>query len=214
MKEIWKVYRDNRRGKFGCLWEVSNFGNVKKNGVVIKPHETHSGYSVVNHFYVHKLVAKLFIENPLNKPQVDHIDTNKQNNNVNNLRWVTSKENSNNQLTRQHLSEAKKNQSLETRKKISIAMKGRPKSKEFKTMLSKILKGSINEKNRGKNNGMYGKVPGNSKKVYQYTKEWEFVGEWETTRKAEQTLGIHGIGLICKGKGQTAGGYRWSYTKI
>lgn len=51
---------------------------------------------------VHKLVANAFIPNPENKPYVDHIDTDRINNNVNNLRWVTQKENSNNPLTKIH----------------------------------------------------------------------------------------------------------------
>ena len=42
---------------------------------------------------VHRLVALTFIPNPENLPQVDHIDRNKQNNCVDNLRWVTSQEN-------------------------------------------------------------------------------------------------------------------------
>ena len=48
---------------------------------------------------IHRIVADAFIPNPENKPCVDHIDTNRTNNNVDNLRWVTYKENANNPLS-------------------------------------------------------------------------------------------------------------------
>ena len=45
---------------------------------------------------IHKLVAELFIDNPENKRCVDHIDNDRLNNNINNLRWVTYQENNRN----------------------------------------------------------------------------------------------------------------------
>lgn len=43
--------------------------------------------------YIHRLVAEHFLENSDNLPQVDHIDRNKSNNNVSNLKWVSAKQN-------------------------------------------------------------------------------------------------------------------------
>ena len=42
---------------------------------------------------VHRIIAESFIPNPDNLPEVDHIDNNKQNNDVSNLRWITGFEN-------------------------------------------------------------------------------------------------------------------------
>jgi hypothetical protein len=54
---------------------------------------------------LHIILAKAFIPNPENKPYIDHIDTNKENFSLDNLRWVTPKENANNPLTLSHCRE-------------------------------------------------------------------------------------------------------------
>lgn len=99
MKEEWKIWKISKRG---IVYEVSNKGRCKKNGKIFTPKISKDQYVCVFGSRLHRIVAMLFIPNPDNKPQVDHIDTNKHNNNVNNLRWVTIKENQNNQLSIQH----------------------------------------------------------------------------------------------------------------
>ena len=47
-------------------------------------------------FLIHRLVALHYIDNPNNKQYVDHIDRNTQNNDISNLRWVTTQENMDN----------------------------------------------------------------------------------------------------------------------
>lgn len=72
----------------------------------------------LKNFKVHRLVSEAFIPNTDNKPFIDHINTDKTDNRVENLRWVTSKENSNNPLTKKHFSESRKGKLNYNSKKV------------------------------------------------------------------------------------------------
>lgn len=88
---------------FEGYYKISNLGNVygvKRNRVMKNtPHK--DGYLQIKltkeskrkSFLLHRLIAIHFIENPKNKLEVNHIDSNRLNNSINNLEWVSRIEN-------------------------------------------------------------------------------------------------------------------------
>lgn len=110
--EDWKIieeypnYMVSSEGKVKSIERNDGRGRHKK-GKILSPRYNTRGYiSVVLYkngkpqtFRVNRLVAQVFIPNPDNKPYVDHINGDRADNRVCNLRWVTHKENMNNPLT-------------------------------------------------------------------------------------------------------------------
>ena len=108
MKEIWKDIKE-----YEGIYQISNYGRIKSLSRLIensnnritkekirKATKDKDGYLCIvlskdgtnKTCKVHRLVAQTFISNPLNKPTVNHKDGNKQNNKINNLEWMTDKE--------------------------------------------------------------------------------------------------------------------------
>lgn len=137
MEELWmdiKGFED---------YMVSNMGRVKSKARlsrqnhplperILSQHYNSSGYRYVDcvndfgrkHLLVHRLVAQAFVGNPRRLNEVDHIDTNKDNNHADNLRWCTHSENHLNCLT------------VELKRKIN---KGKHLSPQAKAKISKPI---------------------------------------------------------------------------
>lgn len=98
--EIWKAIEG-----FNGVYEVSNLGQVRniKRQKIMKMSPRPNGYLRIslyngkgyNYYSIHRLVAITFLPNPDNLPQVNHKDSNKINNCVDNLEWCTASHNMN-----------------------------------------------------------------------------------------------------------------------
>jgi hypothetical protein len=104
MNEIFrpiKKYENYRIGNFGNVMNV-NTGRILKSCISTTgyKHVNLSQNSKIKLLTIHRLVALAFIPNLENKPHIDHINNDKLNNNVNNLRWASYSENSQNRSMR------------------------------------------------------------------------------------------------------------------
>lgn len=97
MQEVWKNIEE-----YKGLYQVSNLGRIRNSkNKIMRQYKNHKGYLIIQlskegrskTLIVHRIVAKAFIPNKNNKEQINHINCNKNDNNIKNLEWVTNKEN-------------------------------------------------------------------------------------------------------------------------
>ena len=134
--EIWKTVISD--GEIYEGFEVSNLGRVKSlnyrrtgRAELLKPGKNTDGYlSVVlwkngkpKSCLVHRLVAFAFLENPENKPEINHIDENKTNNRVDNLEWKTHKDNMNHGTRNERAAKARINGKC-SKKVLQLSLSG------------------------------------------------------------------------------------------
>lgn len=121
MKEIFKPIPG-----YENLYEVSNLGNVKSLGNgnsnaskerLLKQNNDSNGYPQVKLykdgkgklFKVSRLVGIVFVANPKKKPEINHVDENKENNFYKNLEWSTRKENCNHGTRNKRIVKSRRN---------------------------------------------------------------------------------------------------------
>lgn len=203
MEEIWKDI-EGFEGKY----QISNLGRILMLGLysdgrsykrrIKKTRFNKDGYEYANltdwngnvkTFKIHRLVATHFIPNPNNYPCVDHIDTVKANNKLDNLRWCTYVMNANNPITKQHLSNSCRLYSLQDfvreQRRINALKKENIEARRIKVI----------------------------KAVEQFNKNGEYVQTFNSVTEAAKSVQgkTTNITRACKGRRHIAYGFIWKY---
>lgn len=214
MEEIWKNV------PFDVRYKVSNIGNVMSRVYhkehLLKPVLHNTGYYFVRiksrMYMVHRLVAMAFIPTQDASLHIDHIDGNKLNNCVENLKWCTQKENNNNPITRKRISEGVRGlkRTPEQRQRMSEAQQ------KVKTRLGRHHSKETLEKFKQRKPSMLGKIGAENPKsmpVAIIDNDDKIIETFANSLLAYQKYGIarESICRCCNGRQKTAGGYRWIY---
>ena len=184
MKEIWKdikgydgIYQISDRGRVKSVYRVTKYvtGRTRtEKERVLKQEVNLHGYctlrlcknSEYKRFFIHRLIANAFIPNPKNKSSINHINSIRDDNEIDNLEWVTHSENC-----------------------IHGHKYGNMKNS------SKVHCGNV------------------GKSVFQISRDGAVIRKYNTMTDASVSTGTlrTNIGLACRGKLKTAGGYKWAY---
>lgn len=103
VKSLERLVKNNKKGGFRLIKEkVLSLCSSGRKYYYVTLNKGFSRQKV----YIHRLVAEAFLPNPENKPCIDHINTIKTDNRIENLKWVTAHENTQNPITLQRIKDA------------------------------------------------------------------------------------------------------------
>lgn len=249
------------------FYQVSNLGRVKslrreitQNGNkktlkerILKLHPKENGYFQVSlnkdgkekRFLIHRLVAHMFIPNPENKPEVDHIIpiSNGGNHSVENLRWVTKNENMNNEATIKNMIDSNRHLSGKDHPMYNKYGKENHSSKKvnqfdlngifiktwdsihdvarFFDVNASAICSCCNKRSKSScgfiwsyETNVHEYKNNTEKQVIQMDMNGNFIKEFKRIKDAVEELNLKEgsrIGLCCKGKANSAYGFKWKY---
>lgn len=242
MKETWKDIKG-----YEGLYQISNYGRVKSldhyitniNGAkqlikerIMKNGNTGNYQYVVlrkdnksHNYYIHRLVAETFLNNPNNYTDVNHIDENKNNNRVDNLEWCNHKYNMNYGTIKEKIAKTLGIPIIQyslTGDKIKEWGSAAAAAKALGISRSNISKSCRNKDSYCTAGGCFWRyitddfiMPKhkNKRRVKQLDKEDNIINIYNSITEASINTNISksDIGLCCRKKLKYAGGFKWEY---
>lgn len=197
-------------------------GFKQKNGYM---HVSINGKQVL----IHRFIYEAFNGEIPEGYEIDHKNTVRDDNRLENLRIATPKENRNNPITKERYKTSNKGkvtpQLIEKLKLMYRQKSDTPKTKDIKprhknttpkTTYNKPKTRQNITKELKKHKPMKKRIDKRIKSVYQYTKDGEFIKKWDSINECSAGLGIwaQNITRCCHGRCKSCGGFKFSFNQI